>query len=422
MRINLEGTHRVVLTCLGMASLACAIDAHAVEGRGDFQPVERVLAQHIEAGDVPGAVVLLKQDGKTLFWEAKGVGDAKAPAPLTKDSIFWIASLTKPIVASGILMLADEGKLSINDPVSKYLPGYSARRQVRTLKPGSKLPPPAAPGSPATSTNAAAPEYDYVSAKREITLKDLLTHSSGLQSIGIPNPAIPDIVPGDTLAGWVPKLSVTPLDFQPGEGWAYSNAAAFDVLARVVEVASGKPFDEFIQKRLFEPLQMKSTGFRGKRPDLVSREVAVDPRLLANPCIEGTTFICGSAGLWSSVEDYAKFAQMLLDGGKAPNGQRILRRDTVKLLASDAIGNLFPGTQGISGEGAAMGLGVLLIKDPATAGVPVPQGSFGWDGVGTRRFWVIPDKKVVLIMFIPSGKGPLVQRDIEAAALIAIRH
>jgi CubicO group peptidase (beta-lactamase class C family) len=418
MRIIGKGTRRLVLTCLCMASASFAISARAVESGTDFQQIDRVIAQHIEAGDIPGAVVLLKQRGKILFWEAKGVGDAKTPSPLTKDSIFWIASLTKPIVATGILMLADDGKLSINDPVSKYLPEYSAPRQVRTLKPGSKLPPPTAPGSPAA--NAPAPEYDYASAKRGPTLKDLLTHSSGLQSIGVPNPAIPEILPGDTLASWVPKLSSTPLDFQPGEGWAYSNAAAFDVLARVVEVVSGQPFDQYLQKRLFEPLQMTSTGFRGKRPDLVPRDIPLDARLLANPCIEGTTFFCGSAGLWTSVEDYAKFAQMLLDDGKAPNGHRILRPATVKLLASDAIGKLFPGTQGISGEGAAMGLGVLVIKDPAAAGVAVPQGSFGWDGVGTRRFWVMPTKKTVLVMFIPSGKGPLVQRDIEAAAMNAL--
>ena len=292
----------LVMTCVSLTLAAWAGGARSANGGADLQAIDRVVTQHMAAGDIPGAVVLLKQRGKIIFWEARGSADAKTTSPLTKDSIFWIASMTKPIVATSILMLADDGKLSINDPVSKYLPEYSAPRQVRTLKPGSKLPPP--PGAPGASPGAtAAPaEYDYASAKRAITLKDLLTHSSGLQVIGVPNAAIPDIVPGDTLASWVPKLSASPLEFQPGESWAYSNAAAFDVLARVVEVVSGEPFDQFLQKRLLGPLQMTSTGFRGKHPDLVSRDIPLDPRMLANPCIEGSTFFCGSAGLWSSVE------------------------------------------------------------------------------------------------------------------------
>jgi len=144
--------------------------------------------------------------------------------------------------------------------------------------------------------------------------------------------------------------------------------------------------------------------------------------MLANPCISGERSFCGSAGLWGSADDYASFVQMLLNGGRAPDGRRLLSKSSVRLMSTNRIGNLFPGIQGISGQGAGFGFGVLVITDHRAAGVALPDGSFGWDGVGTRRFWVIPSQQMVIIMFMPAGKPIAAQRDIETAVEQAVQH
>jgi CubicO group peptidase (beta-lactamase class C family) len=366
--------------------------------------IDSVVDRHIAAGDIPGAVILVQRRGKTVLWEARGGIDTDRSVPLTRDTVFWVASLTKPIVAASLLMLLDEGKVSLDDPVWKYIPEFRHPRQVRTLKTDSP------------------PQYDLAPAQRDITLKDLLDHTSGIQAIGVENSSIPPITNADTTASWVPKLADSILEFQPGSRWAYSNAAGFDVLVRVIEVASGQPFNIFVQHRLFDPLRMTSSGFRGQRPDLLARLMPLDAKLLANPCVAGVIYFCGSAGLWMSADDYARFAQMLLDGGTAPNGKRLLKARTIALMASNQADGLFKGTQGISGSGAGMGLGVLVITDQALSGTTVPNGSFGWDGVGSRRFWVMPSENTVLVMFIPSGKATQVHRDVEAAVMAARLH
>jgi len=379
--------------------------------------VDAVIERHIAAGDIPGAVVLVRGRGKTVLWEAKGAINADQSVPLSRDTVFWVASLTKPIVAASLLMLVEEGKVALDDPVWKYIPEFKHTRQVRTLKAGS--PPPPTPGAGPADPNAPQPQYDLAPAVRDITIKDLLDHTSGIQAIGVQNSSIPPIVAGDTAASWVPKLADSILEFQPGTRWAYSNAAGFDVLVRVIEVASGQPFNVFVQRRVFDPLKMTSSGFRGLRPDLMARFMPLDAKLLENPCIAGITYFCGSAGLWMSADDYARFAQMLLDGGIARNGTRLLKAKTVALMASNQVGGLFAGTQGISAKGAGMGLGVLVITDQAMSGTAVPTASFGWDGVGSRRFWVMPSANTVLVIFIPSGKATQVHRDVEAAVVAA---
>ena len=391
-------------------------DTAATEQR--WQEVQQTVRRHIDAGAIPGAITLVARNGRIEYLAAQGALDATRPTPLRKDTIFWMASMTKPIIATAVMMLVEEGKLRLEDPVSKYIPEFRAPALVRVLRPGSVAPSAPAPNA-AADPNAAQPQYDFVPANRSITLQDLLTHTSGLQTIGVPNEAIPALTEGATLASWVPKLVRVPLDFQPGSKWAYSNATGFEVLARTVEIASGQPLNQFVKQRIFVPLAMHDSSF-GPQARLAARTMALDPRFGNNPCIAGTTYFCGSAGLWMTAADYWHFAQMLLDQGTT-HGKRLLRPESIKLMTSNQVGELFPGSSGVPGSGAGFGLSMLMIRDAAAAGLAVPSGSFGWDGVGTRRFWVMPEKHAVLVMLIPSGKATPVHRDIERAVMTVLQ-
>jgi CubicO group peptidase (beta-lactamase class C family) len=403
----------------GALAIASSYAASEPGGAALSASVQATVRRHIDAGDIPGMVTLVARDGRIEYLEAQGVLDAQQ-TPLHKDTVFWVASLTKPVVATSVLMLLDEGKLQLDDPVSKFIPEFQASAMVRTLKPGSPPPQPSMPGK-APDPKLPKPQYDLAPATRSITLKDLLTHTSGLQTIGVPNEAIPDPAPGDTLASWVPKLAKAPLDFQPGSQWAYSNATGFDVLARVVEVVSGTTFDKFVQQRIFAPLNMNDSSF-GPRADLVSRTMPLPAMFAAAPCVVGKTFFCGSAGLWTTAENYFRLAEMLRNKGVVPNGKRVLTARSVDLMTSNQVGSLFSANRGpIQGAGLGFGLSVQAVLDANTAKLAVPNGSYGWDGIGLRRFWVIPPYNAVLIMMLPSGTAPPVHRDVEQAVIGAFK-
>lgn len=382
-----------------------------------LKAVDEAVAQHIEAKDISGAVVLIARNGKVAYRRAQGTFDGATP--VREDTIFWVASMTKPIVATAVLQMMEAGKLKLADPVSRFIPEFATPGVVRVLKPGSPAPTPPTPGAP-PDPNAPKPQYDLVPAERAITVQDLLTHTAGLQSIGVPNDALPTLMPGDTLATRIPKLATVPRDFQAGSKWAYSNATGFDVLARIVEVTSGQPFDAYVQQHIFNPLGMTSSSF-GPNKDQPARNMPLGPPLGTDPCITGVTFKCGSAGLWISIDDYAHFAQMLLNGGEF-KGHRLLKPSTVKLMTTNHTGTLYPGNVGIPGadKGVDMALSMVVVDDASRSGLAVPTGSFGWDGVSTRRFWVIPKEKMVIVMMIPSGKGAPVHRDVERAVMSAL--
>ena len=368
-------------------------------------PVERVVTRALDDGRIPGAVVLVSRDGTVVHRDARGVTDPGGTHPLRPQTVLWLASLTKPVTAVALLMLADEGKLELDDAVSKYVPEFAAPGRVRVLRPGAPPPPPTAPFGPPPDP---LPEYDEVPEERQLSLRDLLTHTSGLQSIFRWNPEYRPSAPGDTLASHVPALARVVRDFQPGTEWAYSNAAAFDVLARVAEVASGLTFDEFLRTRLFDPLGLASFGFgRGGTGDAAP----LDPRFAGNPVLTGQGYFSGAAGLWASSEDYLTFAQFLRDG-RDPNGRHLVSQEALSAMTSNQVGDLCPGLNGrAEAKGIGFGLAVTVVTDPAAAGLPLRAGAFGWDGVTTRRFWVDP-AGWTLFMYVPD-QG--VQQDIEAA-------
>ena len=214
------------------------------------------MQRHIAAKTFAGAVSLVARNGRIAHFETHGLMDLETKKPMQKDAIFRIMSMTKPVVGVAVMMLVEEGKVRLTDPVSKFIPDLQGLSAV-VLNTEGRV-------APAPSGSVAAPMPSRtVPADREITVRDLLTHTSGLMSGGMSASSNNDVMPkaGETVAQIMPRLKKVPLDFQPGTRWAYSAQFGFDVLLRVVEVASGMPFDQFARQRIFEPLGMKDTSF-----------------------------------------------------------------------------------------------------------------------------------------------------------------
>src|SRR5215472_16807353 len=217
--------------------------------------IHEMVQRHMDAHDISGAVTLVARNGKVVHFEAHGLADLEAKKPMSKDSLFWIMSMTKPVVGTAVLMMAEEGKLRLTDPVSKFIPEFKGMKVAVIQDRPAGAPAPAA-GAP--------PVFYTVPATREIIIQDLLTHVSGLNSGGPASSAeVAKIAlkASESLADYIPRLGTTPLDFQPGTRWQYSAVAAWDTLERVVEVITGQPFDRFVRERVFDPLGMKDTGF-----------------------------------------------------------------------------------------------------------------------------------------------------------------
>jgi CubicO group peptidase (beta-lactamase class C family) len=376
----------------------------------------------IDAGQIPGAIVLVARNDKVVYFEAQGITNAVSGEPIHTDRIFGAADLTKVVGSVAAMMLVEEGKLNLDDPVSKYIPQFGGVQQVRVLKPGSPPAPFAAvPGPIAPSREWGEPQYEMVPAVKPITVRMLLTHTSGLQIYGVDN-AFPRREPTDTLASFVPKLAGIPLEFQPGSRWAYSNSVGFEVVARIVEVASGMNFRQFLQQRLFGPLDMNDTDF-GVRRDAQARALPYAPGF-GVPIAEVATDFSGSAGLWTTVSDLSLLARMLANHGSF-NGRQYLKPETVRQMASNQIGPLVMGgypSMGMPAEGVKFGLGMLCVTIPDAAGTRLPVGSFGWDGGGSRRLWAVPDERIAIVTMVPliGPQAAPLQRTVEAIVMSSI--
>src|SRR5262252_7584300 len=220
--------------------------------------ITEMMKRHIAAGEVSGGVTLVARHGRIAHFEATGVTDIETKKPMTKEAVFRIASMTKPVTGVAIMMMMEEGKLKITDSVSKYIPSFKDLK-VAVAEPKRA-------GANAAAADEPAPvKYYRVPAEREITIRDLLTHVSGLASGTMSNNSIrvPEIQrkPTDMLADYIPRLGKSALEFQPGSRWSYSPGAGFDTLGRIVEITSGMAFDQFLRQRLFDPLGMKDVAF-----------------------------------------------------------------------------------------------------------------------------------------------------------------
>ncbi len=399
---------------------APAAQAQAPAGKPDdaglsakrLERIGEMIDRAIDADQISGAVTVVARRGQVAHFEAHGLMDIEANAPMQKDTIFPIASMTKPVTGVAILMLVEEGKVRLSDPVSRFIPEF---RDTKVAMP---------------RTDAGGGDGIYtVPADREITVHDLITHTSGLVSGGAGSAAAGRIAPRrqtDTVADWTAALGAAPLDFQPGTRWAYSGLAGIDTLGRIVEVASGLTFDEFLRRRIFEPLGMKDTAFNvpddqksrvvtlyGRTPDGLERRPV--PEWVAT-----TTLHSGGGGLWSTAEDYLQFAQMIVNRGEL-NGTRLLGSRTVDLMASNHVGDLYEKAGRVGGgPGKGFGLTVDVVVDGVAArGDHRSTGSFGWSGAFGTTWWVDPREELTAILMVQTPGGPL-RADFQNAVMQAI--
>jgi len=389
--------------------------------------VHEAVQRHIDAGSLSGAVTLIARHGKIAHLEAHGLMDLESKKAMPKDGVFRLASMSKPVTAVAVMMMVEEGKVRLTDPVSRFIPEFKSMK-VAVPKPNARGGGAAAagPGGPG-GRGGPPPEVDLVSATREITIRDLLTHGSGLLSGGLGNATAGEAGvrgPNDTLATYIPKLGAVSLDFQPGTLWRYSGLAGFDVLSRVVEIASGKPYDQFLRERLFDPLGMKDTGFAltpAIQPRLVTLYRRSPNGLERSPDQNGlssSTYFSGAGGLVSTAEDYAQFGTMLVNGGEL-NGKRYLSPRTIELMTSNHTGEMAGGQMGMSPKGIGFGLGVQVVEDPIAADRRVSKGAWGWAGAYGTNVHIEPAADMVQIILMQTST-PALQRDFENAVAQAI--
>ena len=351
-----------------------------------------------DAGDLSGAVIAIARNGKLAYLQATGFQDRSRTVPMKTDSIFWIASMTKPVTSVAAMMLVDDGKLELDAPVSRYLPEL-ANMQVGV----------------ADKDAAGAVVIRRQPAKRAMTVRDLLRHTSGLvyppQYVDEPINRLygkAAFARDKTLADFVASLADLPLAHQPGEVFEYSWSV--DVLARIVEITSSQPFDEFLESGIFKPLRMVDTGFYVPKEKLDRLVEAPEPR---NPQFDVTRprrLLSGGGGLVSTATDYLRFCQMLLDGGEL-DGVRLLNARTVQLMTSDALSPDVRMIGGVIGPtlGSSFGLGLAVRTNAEFSNVPGAVGSYRWSGLWGTYFWIDPVEKLSAVQMIqvkPGRTGP----------------
>ncbi len=365
-----------------------------------LERLSETLDSYAKDGRIAGGVAMVVRRGKVVYSHTYGKRDREANSPMAEDAIFRIASQSKALTSVAIMILQEDGKLLLSDPVSKFIPEF-ANSTVAVPKDGGG--------------------YEIVKAKRQITIRDLLTHTAGI-SYGT-GPA-KDKWEAAKITGWyfadrdeaisetIKRIAALPMDAHPGERWIYGYST--DILGVVVEKASGKTLDAFISERITKPLDMKDTSFY-LPTDKASRLAAVysikDGKLERAPdpglgvgqgaYLNGPRkSFSGGAGLLSTARDYARFLQMMANGGEL-NGKRILSRKSVELMTADHLRTIK-----YDRDGQGFGLGFSIVKDVGAYGAPTSVGEYGWGGAYHSNYWVDPKEQLVVVYFtqlIPAG-------------------
>lgn len=340
------------------------------------------LERSAKSNKPPGAVSMIVRNGRIVDWQVFGLRDIEAKLPMEKDTICRVYSMTKPITSVAVMMLVEEGKVSLSDRVDSHIPEFKA---IKVFKGGTVERP-----------ELAAPE-------RPMTIKHLLTHTSGL-TYGWGNDNVSEIYRKakvfevGSLKEFIDRTAKLPLIASPGEKYEYS--IAIDVLGYLVETVSGMPFDRFVQERILDPLKMRDTHFvlpAEKRARLAKIYGLREGKLTVMDGLEAKGVPFGGMGLFSTIGDYARFAQMLANSGEL-DGARLLSRKTVDLMMMNHLTGLArPTTGGDDSDG--FGLGGAVRIDPAKAGRPGSLGLFGWDGAASTRFRVDRKEKMVFLLF-----------------------
>jgi CubicO group peptidase (beta-lactamase class C family) len=355
-------------------------DAEAVGMSSErLKRIHATLQRKIDAGEISGAVTAVARRGQLVNYEAHGYENALTKTPMPLDGIFRMASSSKPIAGVALLMMIEEGKVRLLDPISRYIPEF---RDAKVAVPRAGEPAMRAPGAPPR-------KVDLVAAHRPITVLDLATHTSGLLSLGTDMTA-PTRTPEDTLASYIPRLGAVPLDFQPGTQWTYSPGAGVDTLGRIVEIASGQDLDTFMRERIFEPLGMTDTYFNvpaAKQSRLLPLQRKVDGQwqVTPNPSNQATHYFSGAGGLHSTCRDYLLFEQMLENRGDL-NGKRLLGSRTVELMGANQVGDLYKSPLGDQ-RGQGFGITVRVVTDWAISDTGRSNGAFGWAGAFGTMSW-----------------------------------
>ena len=373
--------------------------------RAKLERVGDYIRNEIAAGTMPGAIILIQQHGRPVYFESFGVRDVESRRPMTPDTIFRLYSMSKPVTSVAAMMLVEDGKLSLDDPVAKYIPAFA------NVKVGVEK-----------TDESGKPQLSLEPLKRPMTIEDLLRHTSGLTYGFYGDSAVrriydrSDIYVGDfDNATFVERLAKLPLADQPGTRWDYGHST--DVLGRVIEVISGQTLFQFEKQRLLDPLGMSETAFFVADPAQRPRIAEPMPHdRLTHPVagiMDSTLprrWESGGAGMVGTIGDYARFAQMLVNGGSL-DGKRYLKPETIALMASDHIGPetkiihdpfYFPGET----SGFGLGFAVRTIVPPNT---PRAQGEYRWDGAAGTSFFVDPrdDMFTIFMVQAPSQGGRL---------------
>ena len=361
--------------------------------------IDNLLQSYVDQGVINGTVAMIVKNGKVAYYKAFGYDDIKSKTPLRKDAIFRIASQTKAITSVAVMMLYEEGKFLLDDPLSLYIPEF--RNQLVLDK-----------------FNEKDTTYTTIPARKSVTIRELLNHTSGIGYAQIGSPQAKAIyykegitsgigIDRYTLGEEMKKLARLPLFHQPGEKWTYGLNT--DLLGYLVEVVSGLTLDAFLSKRIFEPLGMKDTHFYlptekfnrltmlYMEDSVTKKAVPMQETYLLNgnlirdyPKLKGS-YYSGGAGLSSTVYDYALFLQMLLNEGTL-NGHRILSRHSVRMMTMNQIGDLNMGNN-------KFGLGFGITTEKGSAMLPTPQGVFEWGGMFATTYWVDPKEKLIGLVY-----------------------
>ena len=336
--------------------------------------IDEMMQEHIDAGRIQGGATIVARRGKVVHFSTHGDLDVEKGRAMEPDALYIMASSAKPVIGVATLMLVDEGLISLSDPISKFIPEF-AKQKVAV---------------PANKGKGDVPVQCLVPLETPLTIHHLLTHTSGLTGGGI------ERTKEDSFATYVPKLAQAPLIFQPGTRWVYGNVGIHSVLPRIIEIVTETPFHEFMQERLFNPLEMNNSYFHVPSEKVSKRVV-----------IAGLDFKeKGSGGLVSAAEDFLHFEQMLLNDGEF-FGRRLLSPAIVKMMSSNQVGDLFATSgKGVKAQnGMGFGYGVAVTLDPITAGSSRGKGAFGWGGAAGTVSWTDPKNELVGVLMLQQARG-----------------
>ena len=341
------------------------------------EPIRSRMQAFVDEHVIAGSVTVVADKNNIFSLQTTGYANLTTKEPMRSDHLFWIASMTKPMAAVCVLQIKEEGKLSIDDPVEKHLPEFKGQWVVKKREGGKLI---------------------LKRAERAITIRDLLTHTSGLANTGTPRHE-------STLGELVMSYSKTPLNFEPGSKWSYSNAG-INTLGRIVEVVSGIPFAQFLQKRILDPCGMKDTTFwptpaqakrvaKSYRPDKNGELQQVEVRFLPGGISNRKRTPYPAGGLYSTAGDVTLFYQMMLNGGTL-NGKRVLKNETAALMTRTQSGDIKTGFV----DGMSWGLGFQVVKEPQGVTETLSAGTYGHGGAYATQNWADPQRGIIVVMMI----------------------